>query len=428
MSLKLERLALLAGIATIAGAAAPAVTSRDQIRTVPGGTLFVPASSVAALHPPGVAHTNVEFFIRQGASFDHSSPDSSSPTGGGETPASLACIYGLAPRSHSCEPSLLTAVAHSGSKAVAIVDAYDDPTARNDLTVFSKQFGLPPITLSNFKVMYAGGTKPDVDSSGGWETEEQLDIEMVHAFAPKAKIILVEAADSSIASLQVAEKMAIREVEAAGGGEVSNSWGGGEFDGETAALAPSFSGKNVVVFASSGDDPIVFVPSALPNVISVGGTSISRSNTGAYVRQTTWDQGGGGISSYAAVPSFQKNNAAVEKIVGKFRGTPDIAMVADPSTGVWVYDSTPLNGQTLNWAVFGGTSVASPLAAALVNSAGSFAASTADELATIYGDLGNKLDFAYVTQGDCVTDVRGHAVPGYDLCTGVGTPVGTAGK
>jgi subtilase family serine protease len=369
-----------------------------------------------------VAHTNIEFFVANGRSFQNTQP-----SGTGETPASLACIYGLAPHAHSCEPSQLTAVAHSGSKAVAIVDAYDAPTALNDLKVFSKQYGLPGITNGNFKVVYAGGSKPAADPTGGWEAEEDLDIEMVHAFAPKAKIILVEAADDSFTSLQAAELVAIKEVQAAGGGEVSNSWGSSEFSGEGAAAA-NFTGNKVVVFASSGDSPAVSSIAALPNVVGVGGTSISRSNTGAYLGQTTWDQGGGGISSFIGVPSFQKGTAPVEKIVGKFRGTPDIALIANPDTGVWFYDTTPFSGQTLDWAVIGGTSVASPLAAALVNSAGSFAASTADELTTIYANLGNKKAFSSVTQGNCTTDARGHAVAGYDLCTGVGTPLGITGK
>jgi len=423
MSSKLNRLALLAGIATMSAAAAPVVTSADQVRQVPGGIVITPASSVPALHPPGVAHTNIEFFIGKGLSFDNTTP-----SGAGETPASLACIYGLVPHSHSCEPSQLKAVAHSGSKAVAIVDAYDDPTAENDLKVFSKQYGLPAITAGNFKILYAGGSKPSQDPTGGWEAEEDLDIEMVHAFAPKAKIILVEAADDNFTSLQAAEKLAMKELEAAGGGEISNSWGSSEFVGEDGEAAAFKSSKNVVVFASAGDTPSVSFPAVLPDVVAVGGTSVSRSDTGAYLGQTSWDQGGGGISGYIAVPSFQKGTAAVEKIVGKFRGTPDLSLVANPSTGVWIYDTTPYNGQTFNWAVIGGTSVASPLAAALVNSAGSFAASTTDELTTIYANLGNKKAFTDVTQGDCTTDSRGSAARGYDLCTGVGAPIGTTGK
>src|SRR5260370_14270593 len=105
----------------------------------------------------------------------------------GETPASLRSVYKL--------PST------GGSAVIAIVDAFDYPTAENDLNVFSTQFGLPPCTTANgcFKKVFASGSKPRTNC--GWAQEAALDIEWAHAMAPNAKIVLVEAATNSFANL-----------------------------------------------------------------------------------------------------------------------------------------------------------------------------------------------------------------------------------
>jgi subtilase family serine protease len=139
----------------------------------------------------------------------------------------------------------------------------------------------------------------------------------------------------------------------------------------------------------------------------------------------TWTSGGGGASTYVPVPSYQ---SAVAGAVGAHRGTPDIAMVANPSSGVWVYDTVPYNGKVLDWVVLGGTSAASPAAAALVNSAGSFKASTEKELLGLYADLGNVAAFTDIKIGFCPNNSIGHASIGFDLCTGIGAPLGLVGK
>src|SRR4051794_30832235 len=148
-------------------------------------------------------------------------PNPTVPPGPGnfETPASLACIYGLVPKTLACNPNKVTANVVGGSRAIAIVDAFDDPTVRADLKFYAAQFGLPAITSSNFQVVFATGTRPPRDD--GWGLEIALDVEMAHALAPKAKVILVEAASDSFADLLFAEKKAAALVAAAGGGEVS---------------------------------------------------------------------------------------------------------------------------------------------------------------------------------------------------------------
>jgi kumamolisin len=152
------------------------------------------------------------------------------PGGYFETPASLTCVYKQVKVVTGCSPAVVTAVSTHGSRAIAIVDAYDDPNAASDLAAYSTGFGLPKPTAANFEVVYAtpGGstqtsTPPPQDSPGGWEIEESVDIEMAHAMAPKAKIYLVEANSSGTGDLLPAVILASNLVAAAGGGEVTMS-------------------------------------------------------------------------------------------------------------------------------------------------------------------------------------------------------------
>ena len=401
-------------------AASASLDWRQQVRHVPGGLLITPGSSVERADQRGrAAHTNLHMFRPLGAR-----TEDTGPSGLYETPASLACLYWVAPHVSGCNPQTVTRVTTGGSRAIAIVDAYDYPTAAADLAAYSAQYGLPAVTPANFTVVYAAGTQPAQDPTGGWALEAALDIEMAHALAPGAQVILVEAASNSYQDLFAAEQVAAGLVTAAGGGEVSNSWSGSEYADEQ-LIQPQFTGKNVVFFASAGDTPGTGLPSVLPNVISVGGTTVNRDAAGNYVSQTSWANTGGGLSSYVAAPSFQQPVAAV---VGARRGMPDVALVADPASGVWVYDTSPYNGGVLNWVAVGGTSVASPATAALVNNAGAFRASTAAELRVMYANIGHSWAYTDVVSGTCANAASGSASVGYDLCTGIGTPRGRAGK
>jgi len=406
------------GVAAILQPATAAEDTRAQVEVTPDGSIITPGSSIPLGPDSRTAHTNIHLFVPSGQL-----PGDTAPFGKFETPASLACVYGLTEKRDGCNPATLKTVATTGSRVVAIVDAYDDPTAAHDLDVYSKVFGLPRITKANFSVIYATGKKPQPDPTGGWELEESLDIEMAHALAPAAKILLVEAASSNQDDLLAAERVAAKLVEAAGGGEVSNSWGAAEYPQE-ASTAPFFEAHNVVFFASSGDSPGLIYPAVMPQIVAVGGTTIQRSG-GLYTSQTSWSIDGGGISSYLPIPSFQKS---VAKIVGKYRGVPDIAMVANPATGVWLYDTTPYNGAVEQWTVVGGTSAASPLAAAMLNSAGTFRASSAAELAELYAHAANKADFTDIIEGSCANASSNNVSVGYDLCTGIGAPLGVKGK
>lgn len=302
---------------------------------------------------------------------------------------------------------------------------------------YSAQFGLPAPTSSTFTVSWPT-TKPNPDpdcaTEGGWNcwaSEEALDIEMAHSMAPRAHIYLVEALSNSFDDLFAAEAKAISLVKAAGGGEVSNSWGGGEFSGETSNDS-KFLGSKVVVFASTGDHEGTEYPSVSPNVVAVGGTTLNRSPaTLNFEAETAWEDGGGGVSGYEARPSYQ---SAIKSIVGAARGVPDVAAIGNPRTGTWVYlsyDNTyDVNGvPTLEpWNIFGGTSVASPLWAAVVNHAGHFSASANAELTTIYANAHTAADYRDVLAGFCGYYDGWFAASGWDPCTGNGAPIGGGGK
>ncbi|MFZ1919012.1 MAG: S53 family peptidase [Terriglobales bacterium] len=382
------------------------------------GTVVIPSSS---MEKPGDAgkrsHTNIRMFLPAGG-FQRAQPLAGAPPFSGyfyETPASIACIYKLTKAVAGCNPNTVTVNPTGGNKAIAIVDAYDDPNAASDLAYFSTQFGLPAAT---FSVVYASGTKPPGDS--GWELEESLDIEWAHAMAPNAKLYLVEAASNSDADLFTAVQVASTIVAAAGGGEVSMSWGGGEFSGEN-GYDSYFTTSGVVYFASTGDGPGTIYPSVSPDVVAAGGTTLRRNpSTGAFISEAAWTDGGGGLSPYEARPSYQ---SVISSKVGSARGVPDMSAIADPNTGVWVYDSG--NG---GWYIVGGTSVSSPLLAGIVNRAGSFATSSNSELTTIYNNMAVTADFKDTTVGMCGPYMGYSAAKGWDSCTGVGSPKTYVGK
>ncbi len=401
-----------------------------QLQTLPhmhtaGGTIYVPASSI--FHPENIgkqARTHVRIFIP-----DTLQPVANTPGGFFETPASLACVYQLAAGPRTCNPSTVTAVSHGGSKAIAIVDAFDYPSAASDLAAFSAEFGLP---AANLKVVYAAPgsstqttTPPPQDSSGGWEFEEAVDIEMAHAMAPHAKIYLVEANSNSSGDLLPAVTLASNLVVANGGGEVNMSWGFGDFAGEN-GWDGYFTTNKVVYFSSSGDAAGVSYPCSSPNVVCVGGTTLSRNaNTGDFEAESAWPDTGGGPSANEPIPSYQNGIAS---IVGTQRGTPDVAMVADGRTPVWFYDTFPINGTAGTWWLGSGTSVASPGMAGLVNAAGNFYASSTAELTEIYSQIGVSSEFRDIVSANCGDYAGFLAVRGWDFCTGVGSGLGKNGK
>ena len=373
-----------------------------QSRASQHAVVVVPDSTIE--HPEDVgtrAHTNHLILVRPG--FTGTSPS-------GETPQSIDSVYGL------------TFDATAGSQTIAIVDAFDYPTAENDLNVFSNQFGLPPCTTANgcFRKVYASGSQPRANC--GWGQEAALDIEWAHAMAPRAKIVLVEAASNSFTNLFQAIDVATSIVTTGGGkGEVSMSWGGSEFSSE-ASNDGHFQNSNVVYFAASGDTGgAVIYPSASPYVVSAGGTTIHRDRNGNFTGETGWSGSGGGPSKYEPKPSYQNGVGGTN---ATRRSTPDYSFDADPNSGVSVYDSTRCQGNS-GWLVFGGTSVSSPSLAGIVNRASHFYSNSLAELSTIYTNRTNSSDFRDITSG---TAGSFSAAVGWDYVTGVGSNIGLSGK
>ena len=404
-------------------------TTLAQVPTLP------PSSISNAADAGQLVHTNLQ--IRDSSGDFTAIPQVTGPPFAGyfyQTPASIACIYNLQPAVPGCNPNVVTSNPSGGGRAIAIVDAFDDPNAYADLQYFSKQFGLVAITPSSFQVVFAPhgdvapgscagtATRPPSARGTGWDVEESLDIEWAHAMAPLATLYLVEAQSNSYRDLLCAVTVASNLVRAAGGGEVSMSWGSGEFPAET-TFDSVFTTPNVVYFASAGDSPGVSYPSASPNVVSVGGTSLSFDPiTGNFIGENTWQDTGGGASRFESRPSYQDGNIAT--IVGLRRGTPDIASDANPYTGVWVFDSLTFGAPV--WFIVGGTSVSAPTWAGIVNTAGGFSASSQAELTKLYSDP--SADFIGIKVGNCGPYMSIFASGSWDFCSGRGSPKNYTGK
>ena len=326
----------------------------------------------------------------------HGNPSASiSPTG--LSPGTIKWVYGFT-----------TSTAAGAGKTIAIVDAYDDPTAETDLGVFSSQYGLPACTTANgcfAKVNQTGG-KSYPRKDAGWALEISLDVQWAHAIAPGAKILLVEASSNSFANLLAAEDYAKTHAQ-----YVSNSWGASEFSGES-SYDSHFAQSGVSFFVSSGDAGLpAEYPSASPNVISVGGTTLQFSG-GTFTAETGWSSGGGGCSAYETATSAQSAFSGYGQVgcAGK-RATPDVSLDADPASGVSVYDSVRYQGQQ-GWFTVGGTSASSPMWAGRAAVAGAVV-----NAAYVYG--------ANITYRDItVGDNGAQCLFGFDLCSGRGSWTG----
>lgn len=453
-------------LSCVVGISEPAI-SQDEGSTTAGqpaeqaqilarpGTVIVPESSVVRPEDAGVRfHTNHLIFVPSGREISSVTPDTAA-----ETPYSMACVYGVGTPYAGCKPSSgdTASLATGGWGAIALVDAYDNPNAASDLATFSSHFGL---AVANFTKVYANtsfgslngmtascsGTPP---GNTDWGTEESLDIEWAHAMAPDAKIILVEACSSSYTDLFFAEQVAGKEVTAAGGGDISNSWGGGEFVGEVGTVDDVFYRYYpfyITYFASAGDSGWgAGYPSSSPWVVSAGGTTVNRDTSGNFVSESCWSRSGGGVSAFEiwqSPPSITDGMGPwanfqypLSGYIKAARLTPDMSFNSDPSSGVQVYDTYGYKG----WLTIGGTSVASPSLAGIVNSANNRLGQAPPTAAGHYQSGENNLIYAqlgshtaYATNFyDVKTGSNGtghNAGPGYDECTGVGSPRGKLGK
>jgi hypothetical protein len=322
---------------------------------------------------------------------------SPSATPAGYGPADLASAYQL-------DTSL------GSGQTVAVVDAYDNPTAEADLAVYRAQYGLPACTTANGcfrKVNQAGASSPLPAANAGWAAEIALDVDMVSAVCPQCNILLVEAASAYTSDLGTAVDTAV----ALGAKFVSNSYGGGDSAGQ----ASHFDHPGVVITASTGDNGYgVSFPASAPTVTAVGGTRLVRSASTRGWTETAWTGAGSGCSGVFAKPAMQ----TLVSTGCANRAVADVSAVADPGTGVAVYHAG-------GWGVYGGTSASAPIVGAVYALAGTPGASDYPN-SYPYQHSDSLNDVTTGSNGSCGASALCTARAGWDGPTGLGTPDGPA--
>jgi subtilase family serine protease len=363
-------------------------------------------------------------------------------------------------------------------QTVAIVDAYDDPKIEKDLGTFDSEYGLPACTTASGcfkKVNQAGNAAPlPKKDKVGWSVEMSLDVETVHSVCPNCKIVLVEADSESLADLAAS----VNEAVSLGAGEVSNSYGTQETEMGASEQA-AYNHPGVVITASAGDSGYLDwdyiaefleapgmpdAPASLPSVVAVGGTSLKLEKNGTRKIESVWNDSGlpsgkgfkqfsatgGGCSTLFTAPAWQQSAPGwASAACGTKRLDNDISAVADPYTGFDVYDSYEYEREfTPGWLTVGGTSLSSPLVAALYGLAGG-SHGVGYPAATLYAHLGEASSLYDVTTGgngycdgeqpgpcgepaineelgdvDCEGTSSCDAVVGFDGPSGVGAPNG----
>lgn len=360
------------------------------VATLPVGVLSASAATTNTAGPS---------VLQTAHSFAKIKANATSTYQNGMTPAQMKKAYGLDTLSQT-----------GAGQTIAIVDAYGSPTAQNDLNVFDSQFGLPSTTIN---IQYPTGQPAKAD--GGWALETMLDLQWAHSIAPQANLMLVVAKSASITDLMAAIDYATSH----GATVVSNSWGGGESSSLYSSYDSHFNKAGIAIFASSGDNGAgASWPANSNQIVAVGGTTLSYDSAGNWLGETAWSGSGGAISAYESAPAAQ---SVVSSIVGTKRGMPDLSMDADPNSGVAVYSSTADQGQK-GWFQVGGTSLSSPMTAAVVSLADQSRTSklsTTQVLNSIYNTYSGSsysVNFHDITSGS-----NGNAATtGYDLVTGVG--------
>ncbi|WP_329578491.1 putative Ig domain-containing protein [Kitasatospora sp. NBC_01250] len=379
-------------LAPAAHAAAPAGTSDN---------VAVKRACAAPTHPGQMACLALE---RTNVAEPHAVSPNAAPSGYG--PTDLASAYNL-PTS-----------AGSG-QTVGIVDAQDDPNAESDLATYRSTYGLPACTTANGcfkKVDENGGTSyPTGDT--GWAGEISLDLDMVSAVCPNCHIVLVEATSANMSDLGTAVNQAVAQ----GAKYVSNSYGGSEDSTDTSSDSQYFNHPGVAITVSAGDGGYgAEYPASSQYVTAVGGTSLSKASNARGWSESVWNTSstegtGSGCSAYDPKPSWQTDSGCSERTVA------DVSAVADPATGVAVYQTYGGSG----WDVYGGTSASSPIIASVYALAGTPAASTYPA-SYPYAHTSALNDVTSGSNGSCSPTYLCTAGTGYDGPTGWGTPNGTA--
>ncbi len=351
------------------------------------------SAAVCGAASPGFATCN--------ARVTHNGRPGGSGSPSGLFPADLRAAYAL--------PSTTA----GAGQTVAIVDAFDDPSAESDLARYRSQFGIAPCTTANgcFRKVNQNGGTPYPRADSGWAQEISLDLDMVSAICPNCHILLVEATNNSMVNLG----LSVNRAALLGATAISNSYGGSESSSDPSWDTTYFNHPGIAITASSGDSGYgPEYPAASRFVTAVGGTTLTRSSTSRGWTETAWSGAGSGCSTYDAKPAWQTDAACANRSIA------DVSAVADPATGVAVYDSY----RTTGWLRFGGTSVAAPIIASVYALAGNAAALNGPSAA--YATPASLFDVTAGSNGNCGGSLLCTAGPGYDGPTGLGTPNGVS--
>lgn len=364
---------------------------------------------------------------------------------GCQTPESMRAAYGIT-------PLIQKGYTGQGQTVIDIV-SYGSPTLQKDIDTFDQQFNLPPITIQQISPLNEPVSGSAADRAG-WAVETTLDVEIIHALAPGANIVVLVspvAETEGTVGLPEFRQLVQYAIDHKLGKIISNSWGASEATLKDAAgqaelklwdtlLQQATTQDGLTLLASSGDNGatdyedlagkhLATTPtSSFPNdsqwVTSVGGTALHR--VGTSFGEAVWNSNngstGGGFSALYGTPSYQKLlPASVQNIFKNRRGLPDVAANADPATGMALYQ----NGA---WATSGGTSAAAPVWAALIAIANQMAGHPLGFINPALYQLGTSpgylQDFHDITSGNnSIGEVVGfNALPGWDPTTGLGTP------
>ncbi len=340
-------------------------------------------------------------------------------------------------------------------KGQTIVDivSYGSPTLQQDMDIFDKQFGLPPITIKVIAPLGVARFNATNQDMAGWAGETELDVQIIHAVAPGANIVvLTSPVDETEGTIGLPQFLQLEQYALTHhlGNIISQSWGASEVTLKDAAgqqeihqwdafLKQATTQQGITFFASSGDNgatdyvdlkatklsptPTTSFPADDPWVTSVGGTSLQRNGTA--FQEIAWNRSGGGFSSFFATPAYQQAlPASVQSQLKQRRGVPDVAGDANPRTGLAIYTS--------GWELGGGTSASAPLWAAFMAIADQMAGHPLGFINPALYKLATSSsyaqDFHDITVGNNTVDVNGTPVQGYpavqgwDPITGLGTP------
>jgi len=296
-------------------------------------------------------------------------------------------------------------------QTIAVVVAYDDPVAEADLAVYRNAFGLPPCTTANgcFRKIATDGTTNYPATNTGWAVETSTDLDTISAMCPACNILLVEAASSQIPDLAAA----VDSAAAQGANVISNSYGVPEA-ADNVAYDSHYNHPGVAIVVAAGDlgyGPMF--PASSEYVTAVGGTSLYQSAGG--ISEIAWSHTSAGCSAFIPKPNWQHDKGCAMRTMN------DVAVVADPATGMAVYDSI-LYGSSGGWTVIGGTSIGAPIVSALI-AMGKHPSHYAGAQ-QLYDRANQFFSITAGSDGTCATPYFCNAGPGYNGPTGVGSPNG----